>query len=280
MGEPTKSAEAYQTALDSAETEGDKVRLMVRMAHERYARDQDIIARLLDIADQYPNTAPRLIAPELFQHYYNIRETKKGSSYFRKLISRRKFLTVEEFSVYLDWMRSLDAHDLLEEMDTLFQTKVKPAAKNAAAGPHQQAIKALLADSLDDGEQHHVNFRWKVMLYDLMKTVDPDDASARNRWRAYAELAMINSQVTRLVNDLLIPTPVVKQILNWYSKHYALRLMDEDGYADLDDRPAVRQTLSTEDAISRIQTTYPRLYRAFSSRLSLSTPDPEREDLG
>jgi len=280
MGEPTKSSEAYQAALDSAETEEEKVRLMVRRAHERYDRDQDIIARLLYIADQYPNTAPRLIAPDLFQHYYNIRETKKGSSYFRKLISRRKFLTVEEFSVYLDWMHALAANDLFEELDTLFQTKVKSAAKNAAAGPHQQTIKALLADRLDNGEPDRSNFRWKVMVCDLMKTIDPDDASARIQWRAYAELAMITSQMTRLVNDLLIPTPIVKQILDWYGKDYALRLMDEDGYADLDDRPAIRQTLSTKDAISRIQTTYPRLYRAFSSRLSLSTLDPEREDLG
>lgn len=266
-----KAEESYLKAMALEDTEEGKVGLEIRWCHLSVGdtgSDYDIIEALLLMAQKYPKLGPRLIAREIFIHYLNLGQFKQGMAYFRKLIPRKKYLTASDFLIYMDWLDMLNEEDYEFELDQLLDSKVKPAAKKAAEGPHRDEIKTML---LRHANVDTSDWRFKAIIANLAYLADPTDKTVRKLWQDSVDKHLLQVQLADLITDLRIPTTIVHQILaGFHDKHH---IEPGEAYMEsLKTRPEIDQTLSEAEAIEFIAETYPRVYRTFKSRLLSSSP--------
>lgn len=270
FGQMQDANDAYLKAMALVDDAEDKVRLGMRGAHLSIGDDDDdddqrIIDALLQLADQYPKIAPPLIASDLFHHYLNLGQIKPGMAYFRRLIPRKKYLTARDFAIYMEWLNVLHQEECYFEFNHLLESKVKPAAKKAAEGPHRDEIKAMLVQRTHVDDES-IDWKLKTIIANLAYLADPADKNVRKLWREYADKHLLRLQIEDLITDLRIPTTIVHQILDGlYGKH---RVKYGDAMAEsLKTRPRIDETLSEATAIDFMAETYPRVYRAFKSQL-------------
>lgn len=259
-----KSAEEYyQRAVALVDDVGEKVKIGIRWAYV-LSYFQDIIDSLIAIGNQYPNVAPPMIASELFVQYLNSGQIKKGMAYYRGLISRKKYLTASDFAIYIDWLNVLDENQCYFEFNELLESKVKPAAKKAAQGPHRNAIKdTLLAASKveTDGPQ----WKLKAIIANLACTVDPTDDNARKVWRDYAAKYLLQSQMDEMIMDLRIPNHLIQLTLLSIREQYKVSYGDQF-WQSFQSRPHTEETLSEPAALELMSQSYSRVYRVFQRR--------------
>ncbi len=267
-GQLKAASAAYQKALDLAHDPEEKVRVGIKGAHLSYSPgdyDQEVIDALRRVAEQYPQVAPHLIAPDMFHHYCNMGQFKQGMAYFRRLIPRRKYLTADDFSIYIDWLTALDQEHYHAEFDKLLESKVKPAAITAAGGPHRDKIVARLLELTEVASDPYY-WRFQAITANLAHLVDPTSESARKLWREYADKHLLRLQIEDLIDDLRIPTTMVYRVLDGLFDKYQVKYGDAM-IQDLKTRPRRQETLSEMAAVDFIQDTYPRVYRAFKTQL-------------
>jgi len=263
----------FRRAEEASETVEDQVDVLIEKAHLSEG-DEAIIDALLTIAKEYPKVSKTKIATELLTHYAAVDQLDKGMAHFRKLISRKKYLTVEDFEVYVDWLEALSEIDQIEALRQVFLGQVKPAAERAAKGPHHQAIAQRLSARLEDIEVFdRAQFRLRTMIADLARTVEPNDPELTDVWRAYTVMSSLFSQFERLLSDERIPTSVMAQIVG--------PLFEELGAARmqivkmLQERINSPMALSEAEAIALIRQFYPRVFSVFGEAwLSRSAASP------
>ncbi len=260
-----KSAEEYyQRAVSLVDDVGEKVQMGIRWAY-LLPYYQNIIDALSAIGEKYPDVAPPMIAAELFVQYLNLGQIKKGMAYYRGLISRKKYLTANDFAIYIDWLNVLDANECYFEFNELLESKVKPAAKKAAQGPHRDAIKAtMLAFTTVATDQPQ--WKLKAIIANLVCIVDPTDENARKLWREYATKYLLHVQLDQLIMDLRIPNRVIEQILLGLRDQYQVSY-DHQFWESFKRRPHTEETLAETAALELMSQSYSRVYRAFQARL-------------
>lgn len=269
-GQLKAATDAYQQALDLAPDPQEKVRVGMKGAHlvrglYDYDYDQEVIDALRRLAEQYPQVAPPLVAPDIFRHYCNMGQFRRAMAYFRSLIPRRKYLTAEDFAIYIVWLTTLYQERFYDEFDQLLESKVKPAAITAARGPHRDKIVAMLLERTQVANES-LDWRVQAITANLAHLADPTNETARKLWREYAEKYLLRSQIEDLIVDLRIPTTVVHQVLEGLIDKHQVKYTGVMG-EDLKMRPRTVETLSEVAAIDFIKDVYPRVYRAFKPRL-------------
>ncbi len=251
-------------ALKYAETEEERVGVAIRRVHLGSPFHDTIIENLLAIAERYPQAGPALIAPDLFTHYADIGQVRKGMAYFRSLIPRRKYLTLAEFRIYLEWVAVLNHGSLVKEMNTVVE-RAKAAAKNVALGPHRDLARTELLDRSQDAHAA-MDLRLAAIYADLARTIDPADETAQTLRRTVVDMYLLQSQLSRLINDLRIPTELVRQILDGLRTKYHISVGDSLTNS-LPLRPSLDRPLNPADMVEHVREMYPRVYRAFQSEL-------------
>ena len=251
-------------ALECAETEAERVGIEMQRAHLGSPFHYTIIRNLLAVAERYPQTGPAIIAIDLFTHYSHVGQIRQGMAYFRSLIPRRKYLTLAEFRIYLDWIAVLNLESLTKELNTVIE-RAKTAARNAAVGPHRDLVRTEVLDRAQDAHAA-MELRVAAIYADLARTIDPADETAKTLRRTVVDMFLLQSQLDRLIQDLRIPTDLLRQILNGLRTKYHIAV--GDSLTDsLDGRPSLGRPLAPADTVELVNQMYPRIYRAFPTEL-------------
>lgn len=260
LGQTANTDLWFRRAEEASETMEDLVEVLIEKARLNQG-DEAIIDALLAIAKEYPKVSRTKIAAELLTHYAAVDQLDKGMAHFRKLISRKKYLTVEDFEVYVDWLEALAGIDQIEALRQVFLGEVKPAAERAAQGPHHQAIAQRLSERLENVEVlERAHLQLRTIIADLAHTVEPDDPKLTGVWRDYTVMSMLFSQFDRLFNDERIPTSVIAHIVG------PLEGIDADRMEIakmLQERINSPMALSEAEAIALIRQVYPRVFSLF-----------------
>ncbi|PSR34881.1 MAG: hypothetical protein C7B46_02915, partial [Sulfobacillus benefaciens] len=259
-----KSAEEYyQKAVALVDDVGEKVKIGIQWTYA-VSHYHDIIDSLMAIADQYPEVAPAMVASELFVHYLNAGQIKKGMAYYRSLISRKKYPTASDFAVYIDWLNVLEENQCYFEFNHLLETKVKPAAQKAAQGPHRDAIKDRLLKSIAV-ETDLPQWKLKTIITNLVCILDPTDENARKLWREYAAKYLLLSQMDEMIMDLRIPNHLVELTLVSIREKYQVSY-GEQFWQSFQSRPHTEETLTEPAALELMSQSYSRVYHVVQQR--------------
>lgn len=252
-----KADEMFQRALDVVESEEERTAVLVKMAH-RSDSEFEIIDALLQVAKGCPKSLKLEVAGDLLSHYVNVGRVKKGMAFYAKLISRKRYPSLDDFNVYLHWIKALNDTGLYREWKQLLATKMKPAATRAALGPDTEAIRDRLVEFLDQVDPDP-NPELHLAVADVARTIAPEDDQVRGLWRRFADAMLLNSQVSRVLDDARVPNWMTENLLDWYRSERGITLVDSDRFMS---SRASAQALPPESAVDLIQRLYPRLYHA------------------
>lgn len=260
--DPEKADEMYRRALDAAESDEERTAVLIKMAH-RSDDDFEIIDALLQVAEECPKSAKPEIARDLLSHYVHVGQVKKGMAFYAKLISRKRYPSLDDFNVYLQWLKALNDLELYREWKQLLANKMKPAASRAAGGPDTEAIRDRLVEFLNQVEREP-NPELHLAVADMARTIAPEDDQVRGLWREFADTKLLNSQVSRLISDARVPNWMAKNLLDWYRSERGIMLVEGDRF--MSSRVSA-QALPAESAVDLIRRTYPRLYHALGPKV-------------
>ena len=261
-GRKKLAGEAFEQALALADGDRQRVALLIDWAHND-PDDDEVIHALLAIATRYPETAPRQIARDLFQHYLHTFQLKKGMAYYRQLLSRRKIPSQTDWEVYLDWLDILLQSHLWEEAKKLASARIKPALAKCSAAPYLDELKATLTDRLTGSDQVD---RWRdgAIYADLLLTIEPSHQPWQDVRRKYVDRTLLSDQLARAMIDPQLPSDVLKQAFTFFSRQF-IPQASHPYPPVLDDRTDGPGRLGPSQAIEHVSANYPRLYHALRS---------------
>ncbi len=268
----TKAAnQMFDKALDLASTDEERVNILISKAHANYVTDSDVIVALLDLNRQFPQIAPRKIAPDLFAHYANLDQIQQGMTYYRSLLRRKKVLSPEDYQVYLEWLYVMMEEFMWEDVQKV-ASRIKIALLKAVRGPHANSLQEMTLRELTAADDSS-NWQGAAIFAELLLTLDPDNKQWATKRRHFINMTLLQNQLTKAVLDFELPTSIIIQAFTLFSKKY----FSPNGelYPEaLNSRPTHPTALAVPEAISRLQQVYPRLYREFEEQWeALKHPD-------
>ncbi len=255
IGEKAAVTRAYEGALDVCESEAERIEVRTKLAYTS-GNAAEIVEGLLAIVAEYPSAA-RQLAADIFRCYKQTGQVAKGMAFYRRLIPRRKYLTAEDFQLYIEWLAVMVQEDMTAEAEKLLNSKIISAAETAAFGPHKKAIIEMMVRNIKaDGSSSH------PVVLELARIVDPKDPTVRELWRKYSEIALLDGQVSRMFDDPNVPNSIVREFLQAYTT--VLPDPSKQALSVLEFRPESATPMSYDDAMNYFRQAYPRVYYVFS----------------